>query len=159
MVREVERKSEIAAILNKNKDTFDDLIDSSNTKFPNWPDFPDRPRLIDKGSCNMLRSKSDSQTLSKEDCLDENVPITSLESAPKIQVSYVHNYHDITLFGSKSGKAQYENSQKSGEDGKDRRGRENRKDKRDHQENKVDLLIEESSNFEASKYYHIIYQC
>ncbi len=79
-----ERKSEIIAIPNKYKDTLDDLIDSSDIESPDRPDSPDWPGLIDKGSRNAPRSRSGSLTLSEEDCLDEDVPVTSLKPVPII---------------------------------------------------------------------------
>ncbi len=88
--------------------------------------------------------------------MDEDVP---LEPAPKIRASQVHECHDIAPLNPKSGRAQYENSQRGGEDGKGKRGGENRKGERGHRGNKVDPVVEESSGSEASDYYHIIYQC
>lgn len=76
-----------------------------------------------------------------------------LKLASKIRDSQVHQYHDIILFGPKSRRAQYEKGQ---------RDRENRKDKksiRSYHENKVDLVVRESSNFETNVYYYIIYCC
>ncbi len=110
----------------------------------------------------MSRSRSDSPTLSGEDCLDEDIPITSLEPAPKIRASQVHQRHDVTPLGPRSKRAQYGNGQRDGEDGKGKRGGENRKGKRGrggYWRNKVDPLVEESSGSEASNYYHIIYRC
>ncbi len=89
--------------------------------------------------------------------MDEDVPITSLEPAPKIRASQVHQCHDVAPLGPKSGRAQYGNSQRGGEDGKSKRGGENGKSERGHRGTKVDPLVEESSGFEASDYYHIIY--
>ncbi len=83
----MEEKSEVAVISNNYKDTFDDLIDSSDTKSLDRPDSLDWPGQIDKGSRNTPRSRGGSPTLSEEDCLDEDVLITSLELAPKIQAS------------------------------------------------------------------------
>ncbi len=115
------------AIPNKYKNTLDDLIDSSDTESLDWPNSPNRPGLIDKGSHNAPRSKGGSPTLLEEDCLDEDVPITSLEPAPKIRTSQVHQRHDVASLGPKSRRAQYGNSQRGGEDGKGKRSRENRK--------------------------------
>ena len=78
-------KSEIAAISNKYIDTFDELIDSFDTKSSDHSDSPNWPRLIDKGLYNALKSKDGSSTFLKEDCLDEDISITSLELAPKIR--------------------------------------------------------------------------
>ena len=74
-------------IPNKYKDTLDDLIDNSDTEFPDQPDSPDQPGLIDKGSHNAPRSRGNSPTFSEKDRLDKDVLITSLESAPKIRAS------------------------------------------------------------------------
>lgn len=63
----MEGKSEIAAIPNIKKDTLDDLINSTNTEFPDQPEFLDRPEFIDKEICNMRRFKSASPSLSEED--------------------------------------------------------------------------------------------
>ncbi len=80
----MEGKSEIAAIPIKYKDTLNDFINSSDIESPDRPDSPDRPGLIDKGLRNALRSRGGSPTLSEEDRLDKDVPVTSLEPAPKI---------------------------------------------------------------------------
>ena len=101
----MEGKSEIAAILNKYKDTLDDLIDSSDIESPDQPDYPAWPGLIDKRSRNACRLRGGSPTLSEDDHLDEDVPVTS---APKIRASQVHQPHDIAPYDPKSGKAQYE---------------------------------------------------
>ncbi len=111
MVGGAEGKSEIAAIPKKYKDTLDDFINSSDMKFPDKPDSPDWPRLIDKGSRNAPKSKDDSPTLLEEDRLDKDVP---LELAPKIQASQVHERHDIVPLGPKSGRTQYGSSQRGG---------------------------------------------
>ena len=77
-------KSEIAAILNKYKETLDDLIDSSDIESPDYPDSPNRPELNDKGLRNTAKSRDGSPNFSIKDCLNEDISITSLESAPKI---------------------------------------------------------------------------
>lgn len=84
MIKEVEEKSEIATISKKYKDILDDFIDSSNTESPNWSDFLDWPKLINKGLHNTFSSRGSLPTLSKEDYLDEDVLVLSLELAPKI---------------------------------------------------------------------------
>lgn len=61
------------AISNKYKNTFNDFIDGSNTKSPNQPGSPDWLKLIDKGSCNVPRSKSDLPTFLEKDHLDQDV--------------------------------------------------------------------------------------
>lgn len=80
----MEGKSEIAVIFNNYKDTVDNLINSSDTKSLDWPDFPNRLKLIDKELRNTLKSKSGSLTLLGEDCLIEDVSIMSLKPMPKI---------------------------------------------------------------------------
>lgn len=80
----MERKSKIAAILNKYKDTFYDLIDNLNTESLSQLEFPNWPKLIDKGTRNMRRSGGASSNLSKEDYLDEDVLVTLWRLAPKI---------------------------------------------------------------------------
>ncbi len=80
----MEEKSEIVTIPNKYKNTLDDFIDSSNKESLNWPDCPDRSGLIDKGSRNTLKSRSDSPILLEENCLNKDVSVTSLELMPKI---------------------------------------------------------------------------
>ena len=92
------------------------------------------------------RSRGNSPTFLKEDCLDENVLVTSLEPARKIHDSQVHQRYNFVPFGLKNEKAQYGKSQKSGEDGKDKRGRENEKGKkseRGQQRNKIGPVVEE----------------
>ncbi len=59
--------------------------------------------------------------------MDEDV---SLELAPKIRASQVHESHDIAPLGLKSGRTQYGNSQKGEENGKGKRGGENEKGER-----------------------------
>ena len=83
MIGEAEGKSKIAAIPNKYKDTLDNLIDSSDTEFPDQSEFPNWPEPIDKGTCNLLRCRDTSLSLLEEDCLDEYVLVTALEWAPK----------------------------------------------------------------------------
>ena len=100
-----EGKSEIAAIPHKYKDPYDDLIDSSDTESPDWPDSLDRPGLIDKGSRNAPRFRDGLPTLLEGDFLDKDVPVTSLEPASKIPASQVHQGHDIVSLGCKSRRA------------------------------------------------------
>ena len=89
MVGGGEGKSEIAAIPNKYKDSLDDLIDSSDTESPDQPESPDWLEPIDKGTCNVPRSRGASLSLSEEeeDCLDKDVLVTSLKLAPKTRLS------------------------------------------------------------------------
>lgn len=82
--------------------------------------------------------------------------------APKIQHSQVYKCYDVVPFCLKSGKAQDEKGQRGGKDGKDKRGRENRRDERGkggHCRNKVNLVVQQSSDSEISVYHHIIYRC
>ncbi len=102
MIGEAKGNSEIAVIPNKYKDSFNNLIDSSNTESPDWLDSPDWPELINKRLRNALRSRGGSPTLSKEDRLDEDVP---LEPAPKIRAFQVYEHYDIAPFGLKSERA------------------------------------------------------
>lgn len=83
-VGEAERKSQIIAILNKYKDTLDDIIDRLDTKFSDPPKSLVLPTPIDQGICNEPRSRSSLPTLFEEDCKDKNVSIMSFELAPKI---------------------------------------------------------------------------
>ena len=101
-----EGKFEIAAIFNKYKDTLDDLIDSSDTKSPDYSDSPNWPGLIDtKGSRNAPKSKDGSPTFLEEDCLDEDLLIMLLEPASKIRDFQVHQRHDVITLDTKSGRA------------------------------------------------------
>ncbi len=79
IVKGAEEKFEIIVISNKYKNSLDNLIDSSDIEFLDWPNFSDWLGLINKGPRNIPRSRSNSPTLSNKDCLDENVPVTLLE--------------------------------------------------------------------------------
>lgn len=79
MVGEAERKSEIITILKKDKDIFDDLINSSNIESSARRNSLDRPRQIDKGLCNAPRSKGNLLIVLEENYLDENVLFKLLE--------------------------------------------------------------------------------
>ena len=70
----------------------------------------------------MPKSRDNLATFLKEDYLNENISITLLKPAPKIEDSQVHQRHDVATFDTKSEKAQYEKSQRGGEDGKDKKG-------------------------------------
>ncbi len=156
----VEKKSEITAIPNKYKNTLDDLIPSSVTESQDRTNSPDRPETINKRLCNPSRSRGGSPTLLEKDCLDKNVPVTSLEPTPKIRALQVHQRYDIAPFDSRSGRAQYENGQRGGKDRKGKRDRKNgkgEKDRESHRGNKIDPVLNKSSGFETSDYYHIIY--
>ena len=80
----MERKSEIVAIPNKYKDIFDDLINILDTESLDYLDSLNRPKLIDKGSRNMPKSRGNLPTFLEEDCLDKNISIMLLELVPKI---------------------------------------------------------------------------
>ena len=86
----MEKKFEIAVTLNKYKDTFYALIDSSDTESSDHLDFPNQPELIDKGSRNAPKSREGSSTFLELDCLDKNILIMLLEPIPKIKDSQVH---------------------------------------------------------------------
>lgn len=81
-VGRVEEKSEIIAIFNKYKDTFDNLIDSSHTKSPDWLEFPNWSGPMNKDTCNISRSRNDSTNLSEKDC--KYVLIILYEQVPNI---------------------------------------------------------------------------
>ena len=152
------------AIPNKYKDTLDDLIDSLDTEFPDQPEFPDQLGPFDKGTRNAPRSRGASLSLSEkeEDCLDDDVLVTSLKLSPKTRDSQVYKRHDVAPLGPKSGRAQYGEGQRGGEDGKDKRGGENGRGERGgegHRGNKVNPMGGEGSGSEASVYHHIIYRC
>ena len=65
------------AIPNKCKDILDDLIDSLDIEFLNWP------RLIDKGPHNTLKSESSLTKLLEEDYLNKDSLDKSSRLAPK----------------------------------------------------------------------------
>lgn len=109
----------------------------------------------------MPRFKGGSPTLLKEDHFDKNIPIIPLKSVSKIQSFQVYQCYNIELFGYKSGRIQYKNSQRDGENRRDKRTGENKNSERaegGYLRNKIDLGVEESSDSEASNYYYIIYQ-
>lgn len=149
-------------ISNRYKDTLNDFIDSSDTEFSDWLESPNRPGPIDKGTHNALRSRSASPTLSEEDCLDEDILVTSLKLAPKTKNSQGYKYYDVTPLGFKSGRLQYGKGQRGREDRKDKRSGENEGSERgrgSHWQNKVNPMVREISGAEASAYHHIIDQC
>lgn len=100
----MERKSKMAAIFNKYKDTFDDLINSSDTKFSNLSECLNWPELIDKGLCNASKSRSFSPSFLKENCLDKDTLVMALERAPKTRDFQVYKRNDIASLSSKSGR-------------------------------------------------------
>lgn len=72
----------------------------------------------------------------------------------------MYKHHDVILFGSKNGRAQYRKGQKSRENKNNKRGEENRRGEKgggDYCRNKINPVIEKSSGFETSVYHDIIY--
>lgn len=72
------------AISNKYRNTFDNLINTSDMEFLNWPG------LNDKGSCNALKFESSSMGLLERDFLDKDVLDRSSQLAPKNVDSQMH---------------------------------------------------------------------
>lgn len=73
----------------------------------------------------------------------------------------MYQCHDVGSLDHKSERAQYGKGQMGKEDGKDKRDGENREGERDgrgYLRNKVDPMVDESSNTEISDYDHIIYR-
>lgn len=68
---------DIVAIPNKYKDTFDNLIDSSDQESLNWTE------LMDGRFCYASRSEGSSAIFSERDYLNKNVPDRSSQLAPK----------------------------------------------------------------------------
>ena len=104
MIGGAEEKSEIEAIFNKYKNTFDDLIDSLDIESLDHLDSLNWPGLIDKGSRNAPKSKDGSPTFLEKDCLDKDISIISLESTLKIWDFQMYQYHDVATLGAKSEK-------------------------------------------------------
>ena len=113
------------AIPNKYKNTLDDLIYSSDIESLNHSNSSNRPRLIDKGSHNALKSRSGLPTFLEESRLNDNVSITSLEPTLKILDFQIYQLYNIAIFDAKSGRVQYKKGQWDREDGK---GKRNKKD-------------------------------
>lgn len=82
MVRRAKEKSKIEAIPNKYKNTYDDLINGSNTESPNWSRFLDWLRPIDKKIRNVLRSRSNLEILLEKNC--KNILIKSFKLVTQI---------------------------------------------------------------------------
>ena len=85
-----------------------------------------------------------------------------LEQALKIQDSHVYERYYVASLGLKSGRAQYEEGQRSREDAKNKKNRENRSGKKGgggYRGNKINPVVRKSNGSEASVYYHIIYWC
>ena len=162
-VRGAEEKSEITAIPNKYKDTLDNLINSSDIEFSDYPNSPNWPGLIDtKRSRNAPKFKNGSPTFLKKDCLDEDISITLLEPVPKICDFQVHQHYNVATFGVKSERVQYGKGQQDGKDEKGKKGGEDgegEKSGESHWGNKVNSMIRKNGGSKASVYYHIIYEC
>lgn len=149
------------AISTKYKDMFDDFSDSSNTKSLDQLDSPDWLEPIDRLLHNATESRNDSSTFLDEDCFDEDVLVTSLESRPKIWASQMHQCHDVALFGLQDWRVQYKNDRRDEENEKNERGGENgigNGDGEDYRENLIDLVIEKNCRSEVGDYYYIIYR-
>ena len=162
MVGGAEEKSKIAAIFNKYKDIFDNLINSSDAKSSDHPDFPNWPGLIDKKSHNAPKSRDNSPTFSEEDHLNKDILITSLEPTSIIRDSQVYQRHNVATLSAKSERTQYEKGQQSRENGKSKRcgeDGEGERSRESHWRNKVNLVVRENSGSEASIYHHIIFKC
>lgn len=95
-VRWGKRNSKIVVILNRYKDSLNDLINSSDLEF--------LPRLIDKELRNAPKSKTNSIGFLKEDCLDKDVLTLDKSSRLvfKTEDFYLHQCYNIALFGLKS---------------------------------------------------------
>ena len=87
------------AICNGYKDTFNNLLDNSDTKSLDWL------RPINKRLHNTLISENSLTRLLKGDYLDKNILDRSLQLMPQIRDSEVYQPHDITIFGLKSGRS------------------------------------------------------
>lgn len=72
-------KSDITVILNRYKDTLDDLIDSSDSDLSDRSNSLDWPGLIDKGLCNTSRFKDGLSTFLKEHWSEDNISVILLE--------------------------------------------------------------------------------
>ena len=149
------------AIPNIYKDTLDDLIDSLDINFLKQPDSPDWLESIGEGIRNVSMSKDASPNLSKENCLDKDIFIMSLQQAHKTWNFQVYKYHNVTSLSSMSRRVEYKESQRGGEDEKDKKSGEIRRDeksRRGHNRDKVNPVVGENGGSETSIYYHIIYR-
>ena len=90
------------AIFNKYKDTLDNLINSSDIKFSDYPNFLNWPELIDKRSQNALKSRSGISHFLEDDYLDKDILIMLLEPALKIEDSLVYQCYNIAILGPKN---------------------------------------------------------
>lgn len=93
----MEENIEILAIFNKYKDPFDDLINSLNKEFYNWP------RLNDKRSHKAPRFKNNSRGFLKGEDRSDRSSWLVLETA-KYQLHYCY---DVAHLGLKSGSQWY----------------------------------------------------
>lgn len=96
----------ITAILNKYKDTFDDLFDSSDIESLGQQKSSDQSESIDKETSNAYRSGSAWPILSEDDCLDKDVLVMSLGLPPKIPDFQVYKHHYVAPFSPKSRRTQ-----------------------------------------------------
>lgn len=103
-IKEKERNSKIVAILNRYKDTLDDFIDNSNSEF--------LPRLINKSSRNMPRSKGGSTGFLKDNYLNKDFLALKRSSQliAKTKDSQLHQCYKVALFNPKNKRAQYKKS-------------------------------------------------
>ena len=95
---------------NNYKNTFYDFIDSSDTESADYSNSLNWPKLIDKKLYNARKSRDNSPTFLKKDCLNNDILIMSLEPVPKIWNSQVYQRHNIATLGAKSGRAEYGNN-------------------------------------------------
>lgn len=95
----IKENFEIIAIPNKCKNSLNDLINNLDTDFPNWP------KLINKGSRNAFRFESSPRRFLEGDCLNKDVIDKLLQLAPKIGDSQVYQHHNNTLFDLKNGRS------------------------------------------------------
>lgn len=131
-----EGKTEIMAIPNRYKDTFEDLLNSSDIKPPNMP------RPVDKKLHNVMLG---SENLPTELKLDKNISDGSQRQQKHCRVPIAEGFvrqqcHDTQVFGPKRDRKVRE---KKGIEGRWKGG--------------VKPVVGEASIFEASVYYHIIY--
>lgn len=113
MVRHIEKKSKVAAILNKYKDSLNNLINISDTESPDQTKASNWLELIDKGIYNTYRSEIALLNFLEENSLDKDMLVTLLKLAPQIGDFQIYKHHDIVLFGLKSEKIQDGEDQKS----------------------------------------------
>ena len=95
---------EIVTISNRYKDTLDNLIDSSN------PKFPDSVGPIDEKFRNALMSKGSSIDLLEGDYLDKDLPDRLLRLTPQTEHLQVRQRRVVVPW------ARYGKSQRGGED-------------------------------------------